>query len=156
MSIASGWMDELKTKQKLFICHLFWTINPFEFNRCILQETPLWSAILRLIINKLDFNHNSKNDMQITAVAVQGPLIVIYSTSSFKNTNHECLKAALSRARQAWWLSKMSHFRNSKCSKGLETLSDRRGVFWRETLHGKLSWWCNFLLCRKLRLSLNL
>ncbi len=149
-------MGGLKTKYKLLNYNLFWTINPFEFKRYILKETPLWRAILRLIRNKWDFSQNSKNDMEITAVRVLGPLIVIYSTSSFKNTDHECLKAALSKARQTWWMSKMSCFCNSKCSKGLETLSDRRGVFWRETLHRKLSWWWNFLLSSKLRLSWNL
>lgn len=134
-------------------CNLFWTIKPFEFKRCILQETPLWSALLRLIRNKLDFNQNSKSDMEITTATVQGPLIVIYAASRFKNTDDECLKAALPRAGQMWWMSKMSHVCNSKCSKGSEIHLDSRGVFWRETLHRKLSWWCYFLLCSKLRLS---
>lgn len=123
--------------------------NYFEFNRSIWWR----SALLRLMRNKLDFNQNSKSNMETTAVTVPGPLIVIHSASSLKNTDHECLMAALPRARQAWWTFKMSCACDPKHCKRLETLLDNRGVFWRETSHRKC-WWYNFPLCSKLSWNL--
>lgn len=65
-------------------------------------------------------------------------------------------QSSTSKSRRVWWMSEMSSFCNLKGSKGLESLSDITGIFWREAFHRKLSWWGNFLLCSKLRLSWNL
>lgn len=141
-----------KTKNKLFVWSLFWTLIPLEFKK---SPPPSWNAIRSLIRKKWNFNQNSKSDIEITAAAVHGPLIATckHSASPFQK-HRPWTPHGLPGAGTAWWKWAASVIQRAiKVSKFGHRV---RETFWRESLLWKVSWWCNFLLCTKLRLSWNL